>query len=550
MAQAYFLGVDAGTTVIKTVLFNEAGEELAIAARQVPVSHPKPGWAEQDMNTVWEAARDTIKEVVARSALSKSAIRGLAIGGQGGGSWFIGRNGRALRPAVLWLDSRTKEVIEQWQQDGRYERLFRASGWQVYTGLGPCTILPWFMEHERETLEAAAAVGYCKDWLKFCLTGEISTDETDLLAMTDPRTRDYSPEIFDVTGIKDWKHLFPKIIPSATIAGQVSRQAAEATGLPEGLPVASGSIDVAATALGVGCVSRGDAASILGTAAIHLLVSDEPAFSKAYSLSQYCVPGTWLFNCMAMMAASCLNWFEREFCLAERLESGEKGLNKYDIINNLVDRVPIGANGVIFLPYLQGERAPFVKPEARGDFFGLGDWTTRQDLLRAIYEGVALATLDNHNNLSQGIDFQEFWLAGGGSQSQVWSQIVCDATGKIVKVPCGTEFGARGAAINAAVAVGYFNNHAEAVKSMVRIARIHEPVAGNTARDATTDVQAWAPVTVVSGQDWDGICVQPQSPIIPDQLSPTDKYEWGNALAKDANGKYPWEAGYISKGSE
>ena len=118
MAQAYFLGVDAGTTVIKTVLFNEAGEELAIAARQVPVSRPKPGWAEQDMNTVWEAARDTIKEVVARSALSKSAIRGLAIGGQGGGSWFIGRNGRALRPAVLWLDSRTKEVIEQWQQDG------------------------------------------------------------------------------------------------------------------------------------------------------------------------------------------------------------------------------------------------------------------------------------------------------------------------------------------------------------------------------------------------------------------------------------------------
>lgn len=484
MAQVYFLGIDAGTTVIKTVLFDDTGAELIVASRQVPVTHPQPGWAEQDMNTVWSAARDTIVEVLSRSTVPKSAIRGVAVGGQGGGSWFIGHDGRPLRPAVLWLDSRTKNVIEQWQQDGRYEQLYRASGWQVYTGLGPCTILPWFVEHERETLKASRAVGYCKDWLKFCLTGEISTDETDLLAMTDPHTRNYSDEIFDITGITEWKHLFPKIIPSAAIAGRVSHRAAEETGLPEGLPVASGSIDVAATALGVGCVGRGDAASILGTAAIHLLVSDEPAFNKAYSISQHCAPGTWLFNCMAMMAASCLNWFEREFCLAERLEATEKGLTKYDIINSQVDSVPIGANGVIFLPYLQGERAPFVKPEARGDFFGLGDWTKRQDLLRAVYEGVALATLDNHRSLSRGMEFQEFWLAGGGSQSPVWSQIVCDATGKRVKVPFGTEFGARGAAINAAVAVGYFEDHAAAVRSMVRVARIHEPVAENTAKYA------------------------------------------------------------------
>jgi sugar (pentulose or hexulose) kinase len=187
---------------------------------------------------------------------------------------------------------------------------------------------------------------------------------------------------------------------------------------------------------------------------------------------------------MAMMAASCLNWFEREFCMAERMEAIAKGLNEYDVINSQVSRVPVGANGVIFLPYLQGERAPFVKPEARGDFFGLSDWTKRQDLLRAIYEGVALATLDNHRNLSQSMDFKEFWLAGGGSQSHVWSQIVADVTGKMVKVPCGTEFGARGAAINAAVAVGYFKNHAEAVQSMVRVARIHEPDVSNTSKYA------------------------------------------------------------------
>lgn len=479
---SFFLGIDAGTTAIKTVLFNELGEELSVAVRNVPVMHPRPGWAEQDMNTCWEATRDTIREVLDKSRLAKGAIHGIAVGGQGGGSWFIGKNGKPFRPAVLWLDGRSRDFIEAWQQDGTYENLFQASGWQVYTGLGPCTILPWFEAHERETLEQSQTVAYCKDWLKYCLTGEISTDETDLLGMTDPHTRYYSDDVFHLTGISRWRHLFPPIIPSAGIAGRVTAEAAAATGLMEGTPVASGSIDVSATALGVGCIAKGDMASILGTAAIHLVVADAPVLSKTYSLSQHCVPNTWLCNCMAMMAASCLNWFEREFCLAEVLEAERKGVSKYEIINRQVAEVPVGANGVLFLPFLQGERAPFVKPEARADFFGLSDWTKRQDLLRAVYEGVALATLDNHKSLDQGGTSNEFWLAGGGSQSTVWSQIVADATGKKVKVPCGSEFGARGAAINAAVAVGYFNSHEEAVNSMVRIDRIHQPNAENTVK--------------------------------------------------------------------
>ncbi|PKM83077.1 MAG: carbohydrate kinase [Firmicutes bacterium HGW-Firmicutes-14] len=480
MGDAYFIGVDAGTTVIKTVLFNDSGEELASASCNVPVMHPNPGWAEQDMDAVWEAAKQTIKEVVAKSALAQGAIKGLGICGQGGGSWFIGKNGLPLRPAALWLDGRTKSTIESWQKSDVYEKLFQVTGWQVYTGVGPCTILPWFVANEPETLSRAQAVCYCKDWIKYCLTGEISTDETDLLAMTDPRTRDYSPEIFRLAGLSDWENLLPAIIPSSQIAGRITRKAAEETGLPVGTPVASGSIDVAATALGVGCVSSGDAASILGTAAIHLVVSDRPEFSRSYSISQHCVPDTWLFNCMAMMGASCLDWFDREFCLVEEQEAKAAGINKYDLINQKAAGVPIGSNGVIFLPFLQGERAPFVKPEARGDFFGLGDWTKRADLLRAVYEGVTLATMDNHRSLSNGAHFDEFWLAGGGSKSVVWSQIVSDATGKRVKVPLGSEFGARGSVINAAVAVGYFSDHAEAVKNMVRVNRVHEPVPENT----------------------------------------------------------------------
>lgn len=484
MADAYFLGIDCGTTVVKSVLFNMQGDEVSSSSQNVSVKHPKPGWADQSMYEVWDAAKNTIREAIHKSGVQAADIKGVSLSGQGGGIWLIGKDGRPVRDAVTWLDARTMYLIEKWKEDGTYEKLFDASGWLYWPGLGHCTIFPWFMENERESLDAAQASGYCKDWVKFCLTGEATTDETDALAITDPRTRSYSDTVIDLVGIREYAHLLPRIVPSYEVAGYVTAKAAEETGLAKGTPVASGAWDVSSTALGVGCVKAGDAASILGTAGIHLAVADYPAVNKAYSLSQHCVPGTWLINSMAMLAASCLNWFEREFCQAEVEEAKRLGISKYDVINREVAETPVGSHGVIFLPFLQGERAPFVRPDARGEFFGLGDWTTRKDLLRAVYEGVALATLDNYKCIEQGTALGEVWLAGGGAQSEVWAQIVADCTGKVMKVPLGTEFGARGAAINAAVAAGYFKNQAEAVEAMVRVNRVHEPNPKNTEKYA------------------------------------------------------------------
>jgi sugar (pentulose or hexulose) kinase len=302
------------------------------------------------------------------------------------------------------------------------------------------------------------------------------------LGINNPETRTYSEEVIKLIGMEDYKHLLPPIIRSHEIAGYVTAEAAEATGLKKGTPVASGAWDCSSTALGVGGVNPGDAVSILGTAGIHQAVAGEPIANKAYSLYLHAVPGTYLINSMAMMAASCLNWFERTFCQPEVQEAQENGISKYDIINEKVAQVPVGSNGVIFLPFLQGERAPFVRSDARGEFFGLGNWTTKDDMLRAVYEGVALATLDNYNAIEQGIKIGEVWLAGGGAKSKVWAQIVSDCTGKVMKIPYGTEFGCRGAAMNAAIAAGFFNNHAEAAEAMVKVNRVHEPNLENTAR--------------------------------------------------------------------
>ncbi|MDR2455540.1 MAG: carbohydrate kinase [Deltaproteobacteria bacterium] len=482
MTKAYFLGVDAGTTSVKAVIFDEAGNEIRSASRPLAVSTPKPNFAEQDMEEVWLAFAAACGEVMGKSSDLLGSLKAMCVTGQGGGSWIIGQDDKPVRPACLWMDGRSKEIIEGWQKDGTYERLYQATGWDVYTGLAPSTILPWFMIHEPESLKKAKAVVYCKDWLRFRLTGELLMDETDLLAMTDPRTRRYSQQIWDLAGIASLTHLFPPIRPSWEPAGKVTEKAAALCGLPAGLMVACGSIDVSSTALGVGCVEEGDAASILGTAAIHLAVCRSPKFSKGYSLSQHCVPGAWLGNCMAMMAASCLDWFEGRLGAEEKLEAEKAGLGPYDLINQKVASAPLGAGGVIFLPYLQGERAPFVKPEARGDFYGLGLWTKREDILRSIFEGVALATAHNHQSLSIGASFDEFWLAGGGAASPVWAQIVADCVGKRVKVPKGREFGARGAAINAAVAAGFFKSHQEAVKAMVEPERRYAPNERNHAR--------------------------------------------------------------------
>lgn len=475
MTKAMFLGVDAGTTSVKAVIFDELGEERLSASRPLAVSTPRPSWAEQDMGGVWDAFAAAVSEVMLKARSEGLEIRAMCVTGQGGGSWMIGHDGRPVRPAVLWMDGRSKEIIEGWQLDGTYERLYDATGWDVYTGLAPSTILPWFLRHEPKAIEAARAVVYCKDWLRYRLTGTLAMDETDLLAMTDPRTRGYSEEIWRLTGLTGLTRLFPPIVPSWEIAGKVTREAAELCGLPEGLEVAAGAIDVSSTALGVGCVEEGDAASILGTAAIHAAVLKSPRFSKGYSLSQHCAPGSWLGNCMAMMAASCLDWALDRLGGDERREAERDGIGLYEVINRKVAASPLGAGGVVFLPYLQGERAPFVRSDARGDFYGLGLWTKRGDILRAVFEGVALATLHNHQSLAKGASFEEFWLAGGGAASPVWAQIVADCVGKKVKVPKGREFGARGAAITAAVASGFYGDHQEAVRSMVQPERLYLP---------------------------------------------------------------------------
>jgi sugar (pentulose or hexulose) kinase len=474
----YLLGIDNGTTVTKAALFDLEGQEVAVGSQEVPVMHPEPGWAEQDMDQIWQAAVHAIRQCFKSSGVNAQDIQGISLSGHGGGVWLLDEDGRPVRDAIIWLDGRAKSYLDEWATDGRLDELYDESGWSLFAGIGACTIFPWLMDHEPASLENARVNLFSKDWIKFCLTGELNADLTMAsIAHMNYQTGDYSPRVLELSGITDYQHLLPSLVPAWEVAGQVTKEAAEETGLKAGTPVACGAWDGVSSTLGAGCIGVGEAASVIGTAGVHVVVSAEPDLDpeRNYSLMYHTVPAMYVKNALTMLAAGNLNWFEKEFCLAERQEAEQSGSSVWDIVNKEVSSVPVGAGGVVYLPFLQGERAPFVKPEARGVFFGLGDWHKRGHLLRAIYEGVALSTRDNYECMQKGQPLETTFLTGGGSRSPVWCQILAGCTGNAMKVPAGVELGAKGAAMNAGVAVGLFEDHAAAVKRMVKIEREYAP---------------------------------------------------------------------------
>jgi sugar (pentulose or hexulose) kinase len=486
MSQQYLLGIDNGTTVTKAALFDLEGRTVAIGSSQeVKVSHPEPGWAEQNMDELWQATVAAIRQCLSKAQVDPATIAGISFSGHGGGVWLVDEQGRPVRNAIIWLDSRAKPYLDQWMSDGRFNELYDESGWSLFPGIGPCVIFPWLMAYEPASLERAKVNLTSKDWVKFCLTGQLNTDLTMAsIAHMNYQTRDYSARVLELTGISRYRSLFSPIVAPWEVAGQVTAAAAAQTGLKAGTPVAAGAWDGTCSALGAGSVEVGEAASVIGTSGVHVVVSDKPDLDpeRVYSLMYHTVPGHYVKNALSMLAAGNLNWFEREFCLAERQTAEQRGVSIYTVINEEVANIPIGAGGIIYLPFLQGERAPFVLPEARGVFFGLGDWHQRGQLLRAIYEGVALSMRDNYTAMQKGAPLKTTYLTGGGSASEVWCQIMADCTGNVMKISAGEELGARGAAINAGVAVGLFPNHQTAVRQMVSIEREYVPNAEKKAR--------------------------------------------------------------------
>jgi sugar (pentulose or hexulose) kinase len=486
MTADFLLGIDVGTSVVKSVVFDLAGNERWAASEKSETLAPAVGLAEQDMDSVWRTVMRTVRRTVAEGQLTGHDVAALGITGQGDGTWLIGTDGRPARPAIIWLDGRSGAWISRWLAEGLSQRIFSITGTVPNTATQSGQLC-WLADREPDVLRHCRAAVHAKDWIFFQMTGQLSSDESDVShTFFDVRERAYSDEVFDLVGLTAWRHLAPPAYPCYQNTAPLRRNVAEAVGLAAGTPVVAGPFDVAAVALGVGALEAGDTCSIIGTAGIHQMVLDRPTTDPpniGYTMC-YAPADRWLRLFPAMTGTLSLDWYIQHFCRTDVATARRRGIDPHIFLEEKIRDIPIGSGGVVYHPFINpgGERAPFVKPTARAQFFGLSTAHTHYHLLRAVYEGVALATRDCYAHMPATPTAVR--LAGGGTRSPFWVQMLTDVTGIPMKLYQGSECGARGAAMNAAVAVGLFTDYRQAMNAMVRLAEEFHPDLTRTARYA------------------------------------------------------------------
>jgi L-xylulokinase len=476
MADRYLLGTDNGCTVAKAALFGLDGREVAAAARKVEIQAPRPGWHEMDMDAIWQATAASIREVLEYSGIPPVEIACVAPTGHGNGLYLVDERGRGVRPAIASTDSRARKILDGWLAE-KLDAQLRPKTMQAMWPAQPNALLAWLLAEEPESLERAHAVLMCKDYIRARLGGELRAEITDFsgTSLLDVGRGAYDPELLERYGIGELQRLLPPLVESSALSGAVSATAAAETGLAEGTPLAGGMFDIDACGLACGLVDEGPLCMIAGTWGNNQYIAREPVVDEAvFMTSRYAIPGWYLMLEGSATSASNLEWLLTEFFPAERARG-----NVYALADQLVAETRPEDAGIVFLPYLYGSNESL---DAKACFFGLDGWQRRGHLLRALYEGVVFA---HEWHVQRLLRFRpmpsSIRLAGGAARSTVWTQIFADIFQVPVEVPSGSELGALGAAICAAVAVGIYPDFPRACEAMVRFDRRVEPDRGRAA---------------------------------------------------------------------
>lgn len=471
------MGIDKGTSVTKVVIFDPEGRQLGGSQEPIQTVAPNPGWVEEDPEASWEALKLAIRRAIDDAGVSGQDVIAIGCTGHMMGAWLLDSGGRELRNGIAWTDQRAASLVSRWQQERTTERAFELSGTALFAGL-TLVLIRWLSEHEPETLSEAQHVFCSKDWTRFKLTGEIATDETEVSCMPgDPFNRTYSDELFELLAIERYRGLFPEPKASESVAGELLPDVAGELGLVAGTPVAVGMGDACAGHYALGALDEGQAGTIVGTSLINGLTTARPVLDPPGIGFQLCtIGGTWARMLNSTGGGSInLTWFLDALCESQKQRAEAQGTSVYDLLESEAEEVPIGANGVVFHPYVNpaGVVAPFYNLSAAANFFGIRSHNTHADLLRAVYEGVALAARDCFSAIPVPVELLR--LTGGGARSELWCQIIADCLGVACEVPEGEETTAKGAAMLAGVASGVFSDYRDAVARAVTVERVHGP---------------------------------------------------------------------------
>ena len=467
----YLLGVDLGTSGTKTVLFDENGTALASASQEYPLYQPKNGWSEQEPEDWWQAARDTIRRVIEKSGVNGADIACLSISGQMHGLVPLDGEGHVVRRALLWNDGRTQAECDEIHARVGKERLIGICGNPALTGFTAGKIL-WIRNHEPENFAKIRKVLLPKDYVRYRLTGELHQEISDASGtnLLDLRKREWSGEILAKLELDPG--LLPPLCESTEIAGFITQEAAKETGLKAGMPVAGGGGDNMCGAVGTGVVRPGQAFTTIGTSGVVYAHSRELQIQPEGRVHAFisAVPGEYVnFGC-ALSAGLCLRWYRDTFCQAEKETAAHMGIDPYELMTREAAQSPLGANRLLFLPYLMGERSPLMDNNARGAFVGISAIHEKRDFLRSLMEGVMYMLRHNVDTLSAMAGRpEEMLLCGGGARSPFWQQMASD----IFRMPTRTlqtsEGPALGAAILSGVACGLYPDVPTACGKLVKM---------------------------------------------------------------------------------
>jgi L-xylulokinase len=451
----YLMGIDNGGTVSKVAIFDTQGNQIQVSSRKVKPQFSAPGWAECDMREVWQNTAVTIQDAITKSGIAPEEIVAIGNAGHGNGLYLLDKTGNPLRPSILSIDTRADKIVSNWNDTGIIKKTRQYTFQQMWPAQPPA-LLAWLKQNETAVYEAIGAVLLCKDYIKYCLTGELSTDQTDIsgTSLYDLQQANYDSALLEAYGIGKIAPALVSVAKSTDVIGYVTAQAAQSTGLKEGTAIVGGMFDVSACALGAGVINPGQACIIAGTWSINEVVTAEIIKDDNIFMNSIYTSNSFMTIEASATSATNLEWFINNFCAEE-------------------EQLSPGSTNIIFHPYLFGSN---VQSTARAGFYGVAGWHEKKHMLRSIYEGVVYGHLSHIDKLRQaGISLDSIRLTGGGARSKVWSQMFADTIEVPVEVVNGEEVGARGAAMCAGIGVGLYKDHADAISKSVKVTRRYEP---------------------------------------------------------------------------
>jgi len=461
---ACVLGIDLGTSSVKVALFDlEELTLLASTSQEYPILKPKPEYAEQDAEAWWQAARTAVQHTLAR-APQHPPVLGIGLSGQMHGTLLLDTQGRPLAPAIIWPDQRSAAQAERLMDALGRERYVATSGTLAATGFMGSSLL-WLQDHEPHRLARAQVALLPKDYIRYRLCGALHSDFSDAAGtgLLDVSARQWSQPLLQVLGLPS--HLLPPLVESFTIVGHLLPVAAAELGLPVGLPIATGSADQVAQAVGNGLVMAGRASVTIGSGGQVFVPTAAQPFITDPRLHRFnhAVPEMHYLLGATLSAGLSLRWLRQLVGLGSVT-------NAYAILSDEAAQTPPGAEGLIFLPYLTGERTPHMDAGARGAFIGLSAYHGRGHLARAVMEGVTFAlrqALELASGLGQ-VQAETLLIAGGASESAFWRQMMADIWGVAVQTSLSPEPAAVGAGLLAALGQGYYASFEQMAQASAR----------------------------------------------------------------------------------